>query len=527
GTAFVELAIRAGDEVGCDRIDELTLETPLVLPDNGGVQIHVSVGSPEPSGERSLTVYSRTEDAPADQPWTRHAAGVLGTGTPSALAPGDSPWPPAGATRVDLDGLYQGLDEAGLRYGPLFQGLTAAWRQNDSVFAEIRLPEGADATGFGVHPALLDAALHAMSLTGIGYEPGRVLLPFAWGGVYLHGTGARALRVRIDRTGSDSVSLTATDDSGRPVISIGSLVLRAVSADQLRASRPVAGESLYQLDWTPVPVPEAVGIQGSWAFLDSRAESVCAGLVADRFPDVNALAQAVSSGAPAPDAVIVPFLDERGDAVAAVRAATGRALLLLQKWLAEDALGSSRLVIVTRGAVAIGEHEDVQDLAAAAVWGLVRSAQSENPGRFVLVDIDDVEPSHAALSAALDTNEPQLALRAGEMNAPRLARTGDGGTLTIPAGESAWRLDAPTKGTFEDLALVPNPEANEPLEPGQVRISVRATGLNFRDVILTLGMLPGQDGLGSEGAGVVVEVGSGVVDLCPGDRVMGLFAGFV
>ncbi|GDY50728.1 hypothetical protein SVIO_013510 [Streptomyces violaceusniger] len=216
GTAFVELLMRAGDAVGCDQVDELTLGAPLVLPEQGTVRLQVAVGGPDEAGRRSVGVYAQTEDGP----WTQHATGVLGSGTTSAAAghpTGPEAWPPAGAEAVDVGGLYERFARTGLGYGPSFQGLRAVWRKGDEVFAEVRLAEEArqDAERFGLHPALLDAALHAMAFGGFvrlpepdgdvrrdeGSGTGRVRLPFAWSGVALHATGASALRVRLARSG--------------------------------------------------------------------------------------------------------------------------------------------------------------------------------------------------------------------------------------------------------------------------------------------------------------------------------------
>ncbi|OPF73203.1 polyketide synthase, partial [Streptomyces antioxidans] len=179
GTAFVELAIRAGDQVGCDLLEELTLEAPLVLPEAGGVQLQLSVGAPDDSGRRALTVYSRPEDAPVDEPWLRHASGVLSSGA-SAASSDLTAWPPAGASALPVEGLYEGLAGAGLSYGPVFRGLRSAWRLGDEVFAELELPEGvrAEAGGFGLHPALLDSALHAVGLGGLVEGEG-ARLPFS------------------------------------------------------------------------------------------------------------------------------------------------------------------------------------------------------------------------------------------------------------------------------------------------------------------------------------------------------------
>ncbi|MFI0743467.1 polyketide synthase dehydratase domain-containing protein, partial [Streptomyces sp. NPDC021100] len=504
-------------------MDDLTLTTPLVLPEDGAVALHVSVGAPGPTGERPVTVYSRPEDAPADQQWTRHATGVMSAGTaasPATAAVGttDGPWPPAGAEPVELTGLYERLDEAGLAYEGPFQGLTAAWRQDEAVLAEVSLPEGTDIGGFGLHPALLDAALHATALLGLPNEPGQVLLPFSWTGVCLQATGASALRVRISRTSDGGISLTAADGTGQPVISFDSLTLRAVAADQLRSLGARADDALYRLDWVPTPPVASVATEG-WALVADDRDGVRASLPFTHYTDLATVA-----AAGAVDAVVIPVAPAGDGSPSAVHVTVARALSTVQSWLTEERFGAARLVFVTRRAVAVAAHEDVEDPAAAAVWGLVRSAQSEHPGRFVLVDVDGDAASWAALPAAVATGEPQLALRQGELRAARLARPGDGSALTLPTGARDWRLEVAERGTLDGLRLLPAEQATEPLGAGQVRVAVRATGLNFRDVLLTLGVVD-QEGLGSEGAGVVVEVGPGVTHLAPGDRAFGLFAG--
>jgi polyketide synthase 12 len=158
GTAFLELALHAGSRVGCGVVQELTLEAPLVLAQDGGVQLQVSVGEPDESGARSLGIYSGPGDLSGEgvfsqQEWTRHASGTLAS-SGAALEDrdagigqrvgvlADESWPPAGVEPVDVDGLYDGLAERGLEYGPAFQGLRAAWRRGREVFAEVALSEG-------------------------------------------------------------------------------------------------------------------------------------------------------------------------------------------------------------------------------------------------------------------------------------------------------------------------------------------------------------------------------------------------
>nr|BAW35612.1 modular polyketide synthase [Streptomyces sp. RK95-74] len=425
GTAFVELAIRAGDQVGCDYLEELTLEAPLVLPAQGGVQLRLSVGAADELGRRPLTLHSRAEGLPAEEPWTRHATGVLAAGGRPEAMFALGAWPPAGATEIDLDGHYDGLLNIGFAYGPAFQGLRRAWQRDGEVFAEVALPDDVaeDSAAFGLHPALLDSALHAIGLGGLGNTKGEGRLPFAWTGVSLYASGASALRVHLVPAGNDGVRLEIADTTGAPVGAVETLGLRPVSAEQLASARTAYHESLFRLEWTaagPVAPAEAPA-DGRWAVLGTDA----LGLGGTAYADLAALAEAVASGtAPSPEYVVVaPSTSADGDdvAVGAHRAAA-EALATVQQWLDEERFGDAPLVVVTRGAVAADADEPVADPAGAAVWGLLRSAQSENPGRFVLVDVDGLDESARALPAAVASGEPQLALRAGVVSTPRLSR---------------------------------------------------------------------------------------------------------
>ncbi|MEU5998102.1 type I polyketide synthase, partial [Streptomyces sp. NPDC047197] len=401
GAAFVELAVRAGDQVGCDLVEELAWEAPLVLPEHGSVRVQVWVGAADESGRRELSFHSSAGDADDGRSWTRHATGVLGEGGRSGGVPLVE-WPPPGAEAVGLEGFYDGLAELGFGYGPVFQGLRAAWRKGDEVFAEVALPDGAKAEGFGLHPALLDAALHAIGLTDGDAD----LLPSSWSGVRLHASGAAALRVRLTPAGSDGLSLAVADGAGAPVATVDSLVLRPVALDQFAGGGH--DDALFGVDWVPVPVQVPVS-EGDvptveWTDLETLAGSA-------ELADFVVLPCPVGTGA---------------DPVVDAHEAAHWALNAVQSWLADERFDASRLVVVTEGAIAVTAEEDAPNIAQAAVWGLVRSAQSENPDRFVLVDLDlDLDGKAASLGAlpsVLATGEPQLALRSGDVRVPRLAR---------------------------------------------------------------------------------------------------------
>nr|WP_232072740.1 type I polyketide synthase [Phytohabitans flavus] len=249
GTGFVELAIRAGDQVGCDRVEELTLAAPLVLPESGAVQVQVRVGPPDEAGRRPIAIHSRSG---VDEPWLEHASGQLAEGGPASEFDVDA-WPPVDAAPVDLDDFYAGRAAAGLDYGPAFQGLRAAWRRGDEVFAEVALPEQVHgASAFGIHPALLDASLHAAAFAGAGEDgSGGLAVPFTWSDVRLYAAGAATVRMRLSRVGNDALRLDVADTSGVPVASVRSLVVRALP----EAEGPVERDALYRLEWVPVDTP--------------------------------------------------------------------------------------------------------------------------------------------------------------------------------------------------------------------------------------------------------------------------------
>ncbi|WP_417466409.1 SDR family NAD(P)-dependent oxidoreductase [Kitasatospora misakiensis] len=536
GTALVELALHAGDHTGCDVLEELTLQAPLLLPEDGLVQLQLRIGPAADNGRRTVSVHSRPDrqDRP-DAPWTRHATGVL-------AADAERPtwdlaaWPPAGAVPVDLTDLYPRLAADGLGYGPAFQGLHALWRQGEELFAEVRLPrEQHDAAAqYGLHPALLDAALHAVAAAA----PGEVRLPFSWSGVSLYATGATTLRVCLSPAGADAVALAVADGSGAPVARVASLASRPVDREQLRTAAEDA-DPLLGVDWTELPSSPGAPA-GRWVLLGTDHLGLSDGLRLGTHPDLTALTGTVEAGATVPDAVLVTCAGsesadgpESPDAPAAAREAVTQTLTVLQEWLTSDQFATSRLVVLTRGAVAAADGESVSDLAHAAVWGLLRSAQTEHPDRFTLLDLDGHTSGHTSghpdglrptLAAALATGEPQLALRQGVLLAPRLVRATTGRLLEPPADTPDWRLDTTAKGTLENLGLIPHPAASAPLAPGQVRLAVRAAGMNFRDVLLGLGMVD-QDVMGGEAAGVVLETGPEVTAFAPGDRVMGMVPG--
>ncbi|MFF4377968.1 type I polyketide synthase, partial [Nocardiopsis dassonvillei] len=435
GTAFVELAVLAGDRSGCGTVDELVIEAPLVIPEDVAFRLQVTVGATDDEGRRQFRVYSCPDDVEEGHPWRRHAAGVL---SDSGVNTDDSSGirPPEEAISIPVTDVYDELTGAGLDYGPAFRGLRQAWRWGDEIFAEVELTgeRSSQAQEYGLHPALFDATLHAAAFVQLNSEEQRQnRLPFSWSGVKLHSSGASALYVRLLVKGPEELSLTAVDSAGDLVISVDSLVLRPVSDEHAHA-RP--GDLLYRFDW---PETQTGGVpleRTAVAFVSGGTQETSllskAHQDAEFFADLSALLDTTDPNVSPPEAVISLGLlpvssGTRSDTgvVAAAHSASRAALTLMREWLAAGPPGSARLVLVTRNAVSTTDGEPVE-LALAPVTGLVRTAMSEHPGRFLLVDVDDTEESLRMLPSAVATatadGDDQVAIRHGVVRCPRLSR---------------------------------------------------------------------------------------------------------
>jgi acyl transferase domain-containing protein/acyl carrier protein len=428
GAALVELAIRAGDEVGCARLDELVITTPVVLSADVDTDVRVVVGEPDNDGNRDTTVYFRRED----DEWTPHAVGRLSS-------PADEPppvigeWPPEDAEPVDWEATYELMANAGYDYGPAFQGTQTVWRRGAEVFAEIALPDQAvaEADRFGIHPALLDAALHPAVADGVGGGgDDLVRLPFSWSGVRLYACGALTARVRLTPLGPDTMRVDIADLAGRLVAQVDSLTVREAPRTTVAAAAPE--DAVHVVSWVPA---ELDGTLAGWGLIDGPgAEEIEQAFRATRLASVEA--------APAGMPVVAPlFAGSHLDAPTEEPVAD--VLGVIQRWLADERHDQDRLVLLTRNAMGPG---DTSDIVGAGVWGLLRSAQSEHPGRFIVIDVDDDPRSVALLPEAAAADYPQAVVRAGEVFIPRLT------TVAAPPAEAIEPFDGTvliTGGTGE------------------------------------------------------------------------------
>ena len=432
GTAFAELALHAAARSGCDHVAELALHTALVIPDEGAIDLQIAVGAPDDSGQRSITFHSRPAGDTGEGAWTRHATGMLATAPAAAdTAALDGVWPPAGAVPIALPAPDPGI--------------TALWRSGDDLYAEVALAddERVHAGDYGVHPALLDAALRALAVGAGPADDDQMVLPFSWSGLRLYATGATDLRIRITPGAANELGLVAADPNGAPVAGLEALTVRPVQVAELESGRGADSRSMFQLIWAPQAASAGTTTTRTAVVGPDEDRSALMAALPDSvgYPDLAALRAATADGLPAPETVLAMATCPEGaaaDPVARTLDAGSRSLTLLQEWFADPALNTGRLALVTRGAVASRPGDDVRDLPGAAVWGLARSVQSEYPEQLLLIDLDDSDASLRAVPAALASGESQVALRDGTIAVPRLTRY----RATPPVGGTEATLPA-------------------------------------------------------------------------------------
>nr|UYV85216.1 polyketide synthase [Streptomyces sp. AJS327] len=438
GTAVLDLALWAAARIGSPRVSELVLSAPVFVPSDEEIQLQLTVGAADDNANRPVSLHSRPDTDPTAE-WTLHASGSLAPDTDPVDEDAAAPWPPPAADEVELAGAYQRLAANGYHHGPRFRALRRMWRAGDALLAEVGSPEGLTAgpPGTAADPVLLDAALQPVALDLVnaadaasGQSGDSLRLPFVWTDVRLHRPVEGPLRTRLTPAESGAVTLAVTDDAGRPVLSARSIVLRPLQPNEAGLTSSVPPHSMFRVVWQALTgQPTAardvpVAVVGPDAD-QRRAVARGLGIGSSQHTDLDALARAIDEDTARPELVVVPLpmtAATPGDPTAeAVHRTTAHVLDLLRRWLDEDRFARARLVLLTRNAVAVRSGEPAADLAAAAAWGLVRSAQTENPGRLLLADVDDPAALGRALPALLHADEPQYALRAGQLHTPRLA----------------------------------------------------------------------------------------------------------
>jgi acyl transferase domain-containing protein/acyl-CoA synthetase (AMP-forming)/AMP-acid ligase II/NADPH:quinone reductase-like Zn-dependent oxidoreductase/acyl carrier protein len=532
-TGFVEIVLHAGEYAGCPVIDELILHTPLQIDEHTPTDLQISV-HPGERGKRAVSVHARTGGAAHhDSGWTLHASAVVSTDAVLTSAPA------AGVPAVeplDTDSFYDQLTAQGLGYSGLFRGVCGIGHdqaQPGVVHAEVVLPAGVEVSGYGIHPALLDAALHSLAAalnTDSAQADSAARLPFALSGINLYASAATRLLVRLDPVGADSYRLAATDPAGALVITIDTITLRTLSALPAAEAQPAGpaglNQDVWELAWSARPrAPRGATAAGAarWAVVTEDPAWRPDGL--DGYPVYPGLGHPDLTHTDMVIWALPPICETGMNPMGWVHDLAARVLTGLQTWLARPDTTQIPLVVLTRHAVTTSTYDRAPDIANAAVSALVHTAANEHPGRIRVLDTDDSTETSNELIGVLasltgpthELFEPQLALRSGVVYAPRLTHS----LALIPPSSPSWQLTSTGNGDLANLALVAT-ESVTALGPGQIRVQIRAAGLNFRDVVVTLGAISDQ-GLGAEAAGVVIDTAADVSSVRPGDTVMGLF----
>ncbi|MEV6238350.1 amino acid adenylation domain-containing protein [Lentzea sp. NPDC051838] len=386
GTAFVEMLLHAGAHAGYAAIEEFVLNDPLVVPlDGAPVEVQVAV-----TADHTATIHSRTSGGD----WVKHGEAVL------TVSSGVSTAAPSGGRPVAPDEMYTALAGAGYGYGEAFQAVRGVHDGGDVVTSDVRLSDAAlvNHGGFTVHPALVDAALHAALGCGLfGDVRKGLVVPFLFAGVRVgRDEVGDACTVVARRAGEDEISLALLDSTGAVLLSIDRVVVRRLRGPSAR---------LHWLDWSE---PEAAETTARLCVVGAGDDPLSAEVRQLAQVSVSTLAEAALITGAAPDEwqVVVPCADDEP------HAASARALRLVQEWLNHESPG--RLVLVTRSSVAVPGDTGLS-LGTSPVWGIVRSAQSEHPGVFRVVD-----GCGAGLAEALRRDEPQLVVRSGGLLRPAI-----------------------------------------------------------------------------------------------------------
>jgi acyl transferase domain-containing protein/D-arabinose 1-dehydrogenase-like Zn-dependent alcohol dehydrogenase/acyl carrier protein/NADP-dependent 3-hydroxy acid dehydrogenase YdfG len=528
GAALAELVRAAADDHSGGRAPQVTglvLQAPLALAERETKRVQVVLTD---AGARAA-LYGQAADAAPGAPWVQHVS--------ADVSPASSEKAPAAldltAIRarcresVDVTSVYAGLVSIGLHHGPAFQGLRALWRGPREALAEVELAEGLDADGYGLHPALLDAALQT-TFGALEGPAGGTMLPFELGRLVVHRPGATAalVHVRLESQTADgfTADLRLADASGEIIAEVGQFRARRAEGGVLEGRAPdAAPDAFYRLEWPAVEAPERKpATRRRWAVVsngDTARQSKLVEELRDRGAHAEALEISRLGQATRVDHVVCVWSSE-GAADEAMRMATA-GLAVVQALV--KAKAPPRLWWVTTHGVSAASGDRVA-LPPSAAWGLGRTVMQEHPELgCTLIDVEQEAQIAETLvrELAAGDGENQVAWRGGRRHVARLARAP--ATPSTPASAN-YRLATKRAGTLDGLG----PVAATRIAPGpdQVEIEVRASGINFRDVLSALGMYPGAPmPLGAECAGIVVRTGASVESVRAGDRVMALATG--
>lgn len=554
GTAYLEMALAACAQQFGDQpcaVEDFAIHEALLLPE-GETRVVQFIAS---EGKQEFEIYSRELSADT---WKQHASGRL-----AELAE-PLPRPPSSleqcrsecSERLPVDTFFQRLDDLGIHFGQAFLGLSEIWRTPDcrQTLARIQPPSSIEdeLQQFRLHPALLDACFQTLGATFV-VESGndQAWLPFGVDSFAVdHVAQGEWWCHAVLRPGSPDEDLAKGDlyifnDTGALFAVLTGLTLRRASRSALQHAlkQTALQNALYTLSWQPEALPvsgkqltgctlilgDTTGVgQALGGMLETKpvyitANAATAQTDSDTYhldpsapADFQRVLQELHGEQPVSSAVYLWNLDKNG-AQAWDNGLQG--MLHLVQALAKLE-NPPRLFVVTHGAQAWLNASP--RVAQSTAWGLGRTVQLEHPElRCVLVDLDPAAlPATNArwLMAELNDSsaEDQVLYRNETRYAARLSPR-----HAVKTDAPVVHLHVTSPGVLENLQLVPSQRRTP--AAGEVEIRVYATGVNFRDVLNTLGMYPGANvPLGGECAGVISAVGAGVIGFKVGDAVLGI-----
>jgi NADPH:quinone reductase-like Zn-dependent oxidoreductase len=585
------MALAAGAELFGEQarlVENLVLERALFASDPEPPEVRLSLA------RDGLFVVSGR--AGGDAPWVLHAHGRVRNADGSAAGPSADDLGAARIrcdAEIPVERFYANLAQRGLAYGASFRGITDIRRHG--AFAEagaeavgkivVTDEVASDPDAYAFHPAILDACLQ-VAFAAMGLESAEIdasYLPTRVERVAIHKKPCCPLwsHACIQSSGGETVlaDVRVYDQTGEPTVDLLGIRLTRLTG----ATRPapdIMGR-LYEQRWQEVGSPAAATKEnlGTWLILADRAgigEELAVRL-RSRGHRCHLVAAAGGYRVVAPDRIEVDStsgdqlaratrallassspghrrakthvvhlwnLDSRLDGAEPDRfdrsfAAGCSSILDLLRAIDTLKIRPARFWVVTFGAQPAGPEPRVASPEQSAAWGLCRSTANEHPGLAVnCVDLgdpkdsDEIEALTRELCGQGDRNE--VAIRNARYFVPHLAPWS-----TEPLRHSVRRRRSPHQFVLETAqpgvldSLTPRATARRPPAPDEVAIEVVAAGLNFKDVMLAMDLLPraaieggfSEATLGMECSGRVVAVGETVARFGSGDEVVALSRG--
>jgi acyl transferase domain-containing protein/NADPH:quinone reductase-like Zn-dependent oxidoreductase/acyl carrier protein len=565
-TGFLELCTAAAAEAfdGTPALENVQILEPLPLPEEGEATVQLSISTPM-DGVAELRAFSLADEA--TDSWKLHATAQLRLDAGHDVTSGSLEEARRRCSQpFDAVRFYDDLAAVGVGYGPSFRGLAEVQRTADGeALARVALPDAhrSEAAACQLHPALLDACLQllgpALPETGTDDAAEHVYLPIGIGGYRLQQPGHAAVwcHARIDPARVEGEVLFGTlrlfADDGSVVADVSDLRLRRVAKDVLERARgdlsaQKLSEWLYDHVWAPAPEPAAARAEwarGNWLVLADHGGSAERLAAEIRGAGGTCLLAPPGSAATAADAAALVEATERQagggfrgfvhvggldlpasdtSPLDTCRELCNSTLELVKAVTERDHLHAG-FWLITRGAQALSGDTAAVSPAHTALWGLGSTIAAEHPSLgCVCIDLDaatgDTDVAGIARELASRSAENRIVLRSHGRYVSRLVRH----VQAEPGAGGATELVIRERGVLDSLVL--SGTGRRAPGPGEVEVAVRASGLNFRDVLNALGMYPGDAGaLGSECAGTVVGIGDGVESVRVGDTVIALAGG--